>query len=54
MTNQKNYKLRIDVTRTNGVNWYMNYDRFRVKSESNNYGLELGSYAGNAGTYVSL
>ncbi|KAJ8035664.1 Fibroleukin [Holothuria leucospilota] len=49
MTNQKNYKLRIDVTRTNGVNWYMNYDLFRVNNENNNYRLELGSYTGNAG-----
>ncbi|KAJ8035655.1 Ryncolin-4 [Holothuria leucospilota] len=49
MTNQKNYKLRIDVTRTNDVDWYMNYDLFRVNNETNNYRLELGSYTGNAG-----
>ncbi|KAJ8035695.1 Angiopoietin-related protein 1 [Holothuria leucospilota] len=49
MTNQKNYKLRIDVVKRDLVDWHMNYDLFRVNSESSNYRLELGSYTGNAG-----
>ncbi|KAJ8035694.1 Fibrinogen C domain-containing protein 1-B [Holothuria leucospilota] len=49
MTNQKNYKLRIDVVKQDLVDWHMNYDLFRVNSESNNYRLELGTYTGNAG-----
>ncbi|KAJ8031190.1 Tenascin-X [Holothuria leucospilota] len=49
LTNQKNYKLRIDVINRDGVPYYMNYDLFRVDNENSNYQLALGNYAGNAG-----
>ncbi|KAJ8035672.1 Angiopoietin-1 [Holothuria leucospilota] len=51
MTNQKNYKLRIDVSQLYAaVDWYMNYDLFRVNNERNKYRLQLGRYTGNAGS----
>lgn len=47
ITKQRNYTLRIDVTKNDGVPWYMNYALFRVENEDNNYRLELGSYTGS-------
>ena len=49
MTNQKNYQLRIDIVNEDLDDWYMTYDLFLVKSESNNYQLQLGSFTGNTG-----
>ncbi|KAJ8035741.1 Fibrinogen-like protein A [Holothuria leucospilota] len=49
VTNQKNYTLRIDIINANGDLLLMNYDHFRVDSESTNYRLALGSFTGNTG-----
>lgn len=50
LTNQKNYKLRVDYVDRDGVPYYMNYDLFRVGDETTNYQLELlGAFTGNSG-----
>nr|AIH07018.1 tenascin [Apostichopus japonicus] len=50
MTNQKSYKMRIDLVNRDGVSYNLNYDAFRISNEANNYRLEtLGSCTGNTG-----
>ncbi|KAJ8035736.1 Fibroleukin [Holothuria leucospilota] len=49
ITNQKNYKLRIDMIQNDGVRRGMNYNLFRVDNSTGNYRLKLGNYTGNAG-----
>ncbi|XP_071836564.1 uncharacterized protein [Apostichopus japonicus] len=51
MTNRKNYKLRFDVTTSDGTPKYAEYPEFQVESESNNYRLnKLGDRSsGNTG-----
>ncbi|XP_071816409.1 uncharacterized protein [Apostichopus japonicus] len=50
LTNQKSYKMRIDLVNRDGVSYNLNYDAFRINNEANNYRLEtLGSFTGNTG-----
>ncbi|KAJ8022040.1 Fibrinogen C domain-containing protein 1-B [Holothuria leucospilota] len=54
LTNQKNYKLRVDYVDRDGVPYYMNYDLFRVGNETTNYQLELlGAFTGNSDNFIT-
>lgn len=50
LTNQKRYKIRIDVVNRNSNPYYALFDNFRINNEADNYRLsELGSYSGTSG-----
>lgn len=50
MTNQKEYELRIEMTNSDGISFFLSYDKFRISDEFSNYNLaSLGNYSGNAG-----
>ena len=51
ITTQGRYELRIDMQDLDGAWYYAYYDNFEIKSESENFKLILGKYAGNAGKY---
>ena len=48
LTNQKQYKMRMDATIwSTGEKKYSVYDKFRVDNEGNNYRLQVSGYSGN-------
>lgn len=49
ITNQGNYKLRIDMEQWNGQKYYAVYDIFRIADESDNYRLQISRYHGTSG-----
>lgn len=52
LTNQGNYKMRIDLVNRDGVSYNLNYDEFRIGNEGSNYELEtLGGFTGDTGEY---
>ncbi|XP_071836948.1 uncharacterized protein [Apostichopus japonicus] len=54
LTNQRNYKLRFDITTSNGSALYAEFTEFQIKSESSNYTMnKLGTRSGNTGEYFS-
>ncbi|KAJ8033488.1 Fibrinogen C domain-containing protein 1 [Holothuria leucospilota] len=55
VTNQKNYKLRIDITNSNGLSCYLNYEVFRTSDEFGNFKVtSLEQYSGNADECISF
>ncbi|KAJ8033989.1 Fibrinogen-like protein A [Holothuria leucospilota] len=47
LTNQNTYELRIDVTSTDGLFFYITYNRFRISDEYSEYKLtSVGEYNG--------
>ncbi|XP_067426166.1 fibrinogen-like protein 1-like protein [Emydura macquarii macquarii] len=53
ISQQKWYKVRIDLIDNEGNKTYAEYDSFVVRDEENFYQLRLGSYEGNAGDSLS-
>ncbi|PIK61753.1 tenascin [Apostichopus japonicus] len=54
LTNQRNYKLRFDITTSSGSAKYAEYTKFQIESESSNYTMnKLGSRSGNTGDQLS-
>ncbi|PIK57223.1 putative ficolin-2-like [Apostichopus japonicus] len=54
LTNQRNYKLRFDITTSSGSAKYAEYTEFQVESESNKYRMnKLGTRSGNTGYHLS-
>ncbi|XP_003214965.1 fibrinogen-like protein 1-like protein isoform X2 [Anolis carolinensis] len=53
ITEQKWYKVRINLVDADGAHKYAAYDSFVVDSEENGYALKLGTYEGNAGDSLS-
>ncbi|PIK57224.1 tenascin [Apostichopus japonicus] len=52
LTNQRNYKLRFDITTSSGSAKYAEYTEFQVESESSKYRMnKLGLTGGNTGDY---
>ncbi|PIK61434.1 Ficolin-2 [Apostichopus japonicus] len=49
LTNQKEYKLRIDMRHSDGNLYYALYSNFSIRNVSDKYRLSLGDYSGNAG-----
>ncbi|XP_039256378.2 microfibril-associated glycoprotein 4-like [Styela clava] len=49
LTSSANYRLRIDLENWEGESRYAVYEKFAVKSEKNNFELEVSAYTGNAG-----
>ncbi|PIK43465.1 Ficolin-1 [Apostichopus japonicus] len=50
LTNQRNYKLRFDITSSSGLARYAEYTDFQIESETSNYTMsELGNEGGNTG-----
>ncbi|XP_035663838.1 soluble scavenger receptor cysteine-rich domain-containing protein SSC5D-like [Branchiostoma floridae] len=49
LTNQKNYRLRIDLLDWQGESRYAEYSTFRVSGESDGYRLHISGYSGTAG-----
>ncbi|PIK57219.1 putative fibrinogen-like protein 1 [Apostichopus japonicus] len=50
LTNQRNYKLRFDITTSSGSAKYAEYTEFQIESESTNYTMnKLGNHSGNTG-----
>ncbi|XP_071837237.1 uncharacterized protein [Apostichopus japonicus] len=53
LTNQRNYKLRFDITTLTGSDTYAEYTEFQVESESNKYRMnKLGNHSGNTGNFL--
>lgn len=53
ITNQGNYKMRIDLVNRDGVLYNLNYDAFRLGNENAHYELTtLGSFTGNTGEQI--
>ncbi|KAJ8018178.1 Fibrinogen-like protein A [Holothuria leucospilota] len=47
LTNQNTYELRIDVTSTDGLSFYVTYSKFRISDEYSEYKLtSVGEYKG--------
>ncbi|KAF7241727.1 Fibrinogen-like protein 1-like protein [Varanus komodoensis] len=53
ITEQKWYKVRINLVDASGNHKYAEYDSFALRNEKGNYRLMLGSYEGNAGDALS-
>ncbi|XP_071836569.1 uncharacterized protein [Apostichopus japonicus] len=52
LTNQKNYKLRFDITTSSGSAKYAEYTEFQIESESTKYTMnKLGTHSGTTGYY---
>eukprot|EP00058_Branchiostoma_floridae_P001332 XP_002586820.1 hypothetical protein BRAFLDRAFT_62198 [Branchiostoma floridae] len=49
LTNQKNYRMRIDLVDWNNESRYAEYSTFRVSGESDGYLLQISGYSGTAG-----
>ncbi|XP_035663824.1 deleted in malignant brain tumors 1 protein-like isoform X2 [Branchiostoma floridae] len=49
LTNQKNYRLRIELLDWQGESWWAEYSTFRVSGESDGYRLHISGYSGTAG-----
>ena len=54
ITNQDEYKLRIDLEDFDGKKRYAMYDHFAIGDEAHEYVLGLGSYSGDAGNYFQI
>ncbi|KAJ8033904.1 Angiopoietin-related protein 7 [Holothuria leucospilota] len=52
LTNQKGYKLRVDIVTSGGSPKYAEYTSFQIGDVSTKYRLSIGSYSGNAGNYL--
>ncbi|PIK38968.1 fibrinogen-like protein [Apostichopus japonicus] len=56
LTNQDDYKLRLDITTSDGTSLYSEYTEFQIESEDTNYKMnKLGnrtSPSGSAGNYL--
>ncbi|PIK38966.1 tenascin [Apostichopus japonicus] len=53
LTNQRNYKLRFDITTSDGSAKYAEYPEFQIESESSKYRMnKLGTHSGNTGNYL--
>ncbi|PIK40176.1 hypothetical protein BSL78_22976 [Apostichopus japonicus] len=53
LTNQRNYKLRFDITTSDGSAKYAEYPEFQIESESSMYRMnKLGTHSGNTGYYL--
>ncbi|KAJ8019625.1 Ryncolin-4 [Holothuria leucospilota] len=48
LTNQKSYKLRVDIVTSGGSSKYAEYTSFQIGDNSTKYRLGIGSYSGNA------
>ncbi|XP_060630193.2 fibrinogen-like protein 1-like protein [Anolis sagrei] len=53
ITQQKWYRVRINLVDADGAHKYATYDSFVVDNEDNGYALKLGTYEGNAGDSLS-
>ncbi|PIK37123.1 fibrinogen-like protein [Apostichopus japonicus] len=57
LTNQDDYKLRLDITTSDGTSLYSEFTEFQIESEATNYKMnKLGSRtspSGSAGYYLS-
>ncbi|XP_078702578.1 scavenger receptor cysteine-rich domain-containing group B protein-like [Branchiostoma floridae x Branchiostoma belcheri] len=49
LTNQKNYRLRVDMQDWEGQTRYAEFSSFRVSGESDQYRLRISGYSGDAG-----
>lgn len=54
LTNQKTYKLRVDLEDFDDATRYAEYDNFRITDESAKYTLTLGTYSGDAGDAMAV
>eukprot|EP00058_Branchiostoma_floridae_P003920 XP_002589408.1 hypothetical protein BRAFLDRAFT_77852 [Branchiostoma floridae] len=54
LTNQKNYRLRIDLVDWNNESVYAEYSTFRVSGESDGYRLHISGYSGTAGDSITF
>ncbi|PIK53643.1 hypothetical protein BSL78_09455 [Apostichopus japonicus] len=54
LTNQRNYKLRFDITTSSGSAKYAEYPEFQIESESNNYRMNkvADRKSGNTGNFI--
>ena len=53
LTQNRDYELRVDLEDWQGQTRYAKYSYIKVLSESQNYQLDIGSYAGTAGDSLS-
>ncbi|XP_062971894.1 fibrinogen-like protein 1-like protein [Elgaria multicarinata webbii] len=53
ISEQKWYKVRINLVDANGNHKYAEYDSFVLRNQTNSYTLKLGTYEGNAGDSLS-
>ena len=51
--NDRQYRLRVDLTADTGVSKYAEYSYFTVDNEAANYRIQIGTYSGSAGEYAS-
>ena len=51
--NDRQYRLRVDLTADTGVSKYAEYSFFTVNNETDNYRMHIGEYCGSAGEYNS-
>ncbi|KAJ8033897.1 Ryncolin-4 [Holothuria leucospilota] len=49
LTNQKSYRLRVDIVTSGGFSKHAEYTSFEIGDLSTKYRLSIGSYSGNAG-----
>ncbi|KAJ8019626.1 Angiopoietin-related protein 7 [Holothuria leucospilota] len=49
LTNQKDYKLRVDIVTSDSLPKYAEYTSFQTGLEYSKYRLNIGTYSGNAG-----
>eukprot|EP00058_Branchiostoma_floridae_P003923 XP_002589411.1 hypothetical protein BRAFLDRAFT_77854 [Branchiostoma floridae] len=54
LTNQKNYRLRIELLDWNNESAFAEYSTFRVSGESDGYRLYFSGYSGTAGDSMTL
>ncbi|CAH1251216.1 DMBT1 [Branchiostoma lanceolatum] len=54
LTNQKNYRLRVDLLDWDGGSRFAEYSTFRVSSESDQYRLQIAGYSGTAEDSLGL
>ncbi|XP_035663827.1 uncharacterized protein LOC118407459 [Branchiostoma floridae] len=53
LTNQKNYRLRIDLVDWNNESRYAEYSTFSVSGDSDGYRLHISGYSGTAGNSMA-
>eukprot|EP00058_Branchiostoma_floridae_P007810 XP_002593298.1 hypothetical protein BRAFLDRAFT_83845 [Branchiostoma floridae] len=54
LTEQKDYRLRIDLEDFEGQRRFAEYNTFRVDDQEQNYRLEVSGYQGNAGDSMTI
>lgn len=52
LTQQRRYRLRVEITDYSGEDGYAEYGRFGVESEEEKYRLKVSDYSGNAGKLI--